>query len=340
MKSKILYFSILLITCVFASCGLIRREDIDEPTTQYYTLTISAGEGGTVNSDVNGSYKAGTQVTITARAYDGWTFSKWSDGNTNSSRTITMDKDYKLTASFQKSSEPTEEKYYIKHPWGDGADSSWSWKQMTKVGSNYEYEGLWGGVGANINTKASDSGAEWFNESMIDGASTLYVGDGVRFTYNPSSQTLSATKTSSGGGSSEGTAKVRFVKEITSEKLTKMSIEYFNDDSTWVETLAEYDFDANSGTTSYYDIKSCKAVPMIYYIGETEEKSGWLYVFDDFFYNFIAGKKYSYICREDDGDLTFIITVDGTFNAPAKSHIVAQKRIKKSDIIKSHFINH
>lgn len=342
MKSKFLFFSILLTTCVLASCGLIRREDVDDPTKTYYTLTISAGEGGTVNSNVNGSYEAGSRVTITAKANDGWTFSKWSDGDKNASRSLMMDKDYTLKASFEKSPEPpAEDKYYIKHPWGDGANSSWSWKQMAKVGSNYEYEGIWGGVGANINTKASDSGADWFEESIIDGASTLYVGDGVKFTYNPSSKTLSALKTSSGGGPSEGTAKVRFVKEIASERVTKMAIDIYDSDGKWVETLAEYEFGTEAGTSSYYDIKSGKAVPTIYYVGETEEKSGWAYVFDDKYYDFVAGQKYTYTCGEDGEYLTFSMTTDGTFNAPAKSQIIAQKRIRKSDITKSRLIiNH
>lgn len=88
----------------------------------------------------------------------------------------------------------TETTYYIKHSWGSGADKDWSWKQMTKEGSNYVYSGLWGGKGANINTTASDEGADWFDTGSISGASSLTIGDGVKFIYNPSSSALSVVK--------------------------------------------------------------------------------------------------------------------------------------------------
>lgn len=248
MKSKV-FLSILLTSCILASCGLIKRDNVDDPTTVSYTLTISADEGGTVNSDeVNGSYQAGTKVQIKANANSGWTFNKWSDGNMSSYRTITMDKDYTLVASFQKASEPsTETKYYIKHPWGTGTDTSWAWKQMTKVGDNYEYEGLWGGTGANINTKASDSGAEWFAASEISGASSLSIGDGVQFIYNPATGTLSATKTSGGGGSSIAKVRINCLSEWS-----KISWGLMDDETG--KSVLEVDFSGKTGMSSYQNI--------------------------------------------------------------------------------------
>lgn len=80
--------------------------------------------------------------------------------------------------------------YYIKHPWGTGTDDAWSWQPMTKIGNNYTYSGAWGGVGANINTTASDNGAEWFPASKITGASSLTLGSTVTFVYNPTSSSL------------------------------------------------------------------------------------------------------------------------------------------------------
>ena len=96
--------------------------------------------------------------------------------------------------------DPSSASYYIKHPWGTGLDADWSWQEMTQSGDNYVYEGLWGGVGANINTEANDKGATWIDKSDISGASELSIGDDVKFTYNPNNNTLSATKTSSGSG--------------------------------------------------------------------------------------------------------------------------------------------
>ena len=79
-----------------------------------------------------------------------------------------------------------------------------------------------------------------------------------------------------------------------------------------------------------------------YSLSTEEGKEGWRFAFGDEHpeYDFEDGKMYSFICGEDGEYLLFSITVDGTFNAPAKSQIIAQKRIRKSDINKSRFINH
>lgn len=73
----------------------------EPPAVNTYTLTISAGEGGSVNSSVNGTYPEGTEVTITATPNKGYAFVNWSDGNTENSRTLTMTKDISLTAQFE-----------------------------------------------------------------------------------------------------------------------------------------------------------------------------------------------------------------------------------------------
>lgn len=82
--------------------------------------------------------------------------------------------------------------YYIKHPWGTGADADWSWQPLTKEATNrYTYTGLWGGVGANINSIDSDTGAKWFPTSSITGAAGLQIGDEVTFVYDDSKESLS-----------------------------------------------------------------------------------------------------------------------------------------------------
>ena len=71
--------------------------------TPTYTLDISAGEGGTVNSaEVNGIYEEGTLVNIIATAGTGYSWWKWSDQNEESSRWIKMNKDVTLVAMFKK----------------------------------------------------------------------------------------------------------------------------------------------------------------------------------------------------------------------------------------------
>ena len=58
--------------------------------------------------------------------------------------------------------------YYIKHPWGGGA---WTWQPMQfygdlpDYGKVYHYIGQWGDNGVNINTTASDAGADWYDLS-------------------------------------------------------------------------------------------------------------------------------------------------------------------------------
>ena len=64
----------------------------------YYALTVNAGTGGTVSG--GGTYVSGTAVTIKATPNAGYRFSKWSDGNTNASRTITVSGAATYTAYF------------------------------------------------------------------------------------------------------------------------------------------------------------------------------------------------------------------------------------------------
>lgn len=60
----------------------------------------SPSNGGTVTG--SGYYASGTTVTLTATAQGRYSFSNWSDGDTNSSRTITVTEDAIYTAIFTK----------------------------------------------------------------------------------------------------------------------------------------------------------------------------------------------------------------------------------------------
>jgi trimeric autotransporter adhesin len=53
-----------------------------------YTVSLTAGTGGTVSGA--GNYNHGQSVTITATPSAGYDFVKWSDNNTNASRSITV----------------------------------------------------------------------------------------------------------------------------------------------------------------------------------------------------------------------------------------------------------
>ena len=70
-----------------------------------YTITLSAGEGGTV-STTGGEYEAGQTVSVTAIPQGEYVFTSWSDGNTNATRTITISSNSTLTANFEKRKYP------------------------------------------------------------------------------------------------------------------------------------------------------------------------------------------------------------------------------------------
>lgn len=69
-----------------------------------YSLNISSANTaqGTVNTTVNKSYSEGSRVNIIATPKSGFQFDKWSDGNTSASRTVVMNSNTTLTASFKQ----------------------------------------------------------------------------------------------------------------------------------------------------------------------------------------------------------------------------------------------
>ncbi len=154
--------------------------------------------------------------------------------------------------------EQTSTDFYIKHPWGSGSDDSWSWKPMTKSGNSYTYTGLWGGVGANINTTADDSGAEWYEASKINGASSLSVGTQVTFTFvstNGNKGTLSVSA-STGGGTETGS-----LPAPTGFKLSQTS-EY-----------VQLSWNGVSGAVGYYALWYNSQEQKWYVLGETTSTS-------------------------------------------------------------------
>lgn len=63
-------------------------------------LTANPANGGTVQG--SGTYDKGTEITIKAVAGAGYAFTRWSDGNTDAQRTITVEGNLDLTAQFTK----------------------------------------------------------------------------------------------------------------------------------------------------------------------------------------------------------------------------------------------
>jgi len=62
-------------------------------------LTVTAGTGGTVSG--GGPYNYGATATLKATPSAGYHFVKWSDGNTNASRTVIVTGNATYTATFE-----------------------------------------------------------------------------------------------------------------------------------------------------------------------------------------------------------------------------------------------
>ena len=67
-----------------------------------YTIAASAENGSVSGAD---TYNYGTEATITATPAEGYHFVKWSDGNTDATRKITVTEDLQFTAIFEKNEE-------------------------------------------------------------------------------------------------------------------------------------------------------------------------------------------------------------------------------------------
>ena len=100
--------SLLSIFAIVLSCS---SDETATPVTPppapivKYTITLSAGEGGTV-STTGGEYEAGQTVFVTATPQGDYLFKDWSDGNTDATRTITVSSNSTLTANFEKRKYP------------------------------------------------------------------------------------------------------------------------------------------------------------------------------------------------------------------------------------------
>ena len=98
MKNLHLYLSLLLLL----TCAKDDSQAPNTPPTQIvkqYTLTASAGEGGSVSG--GGTFASGTQVSMTATPSSGYSFSGWSNGLTSNPLTVTLNSNTIITANFQ-----------------------------------------------------------------------------------------------------------------------------------------------------------------------------------------------------------------------------------------------
>ena len=112
--------------------------------------------------------------------------------NSSSNHNIKVEGDLnnvKLTLDLNnKTLTVSEAEYFLKHPWGDGENESWSWKQLTANGNGtYSVDAQYGGTGCNWNTTEAEEGKRWIeNPTLVNNPS---VGDECTFTLNPTEGT-------------------------------------------------------------------------------------------------------------------------------------------------------
>lgn len=95
---KLVYLTFLGLLFL-SSCS---KDEQPEPNPiPKFTIVINSGEGGTV-SNQGGSYNQGSKVSVTATPDNEYVFDKWSDGNTENPREITVTSNLTISASFIK----------------------------------------------------------------------------------------------------------------------------------------------------------------------------------------------------------------------------------------------
>ena len=71
------------------------------PTNRQYTISVTSANTAQGTVTGGGTYSEGSRVNVTATPKSGFQFDKWSDGNTQATRTINVSQNLSLTASFK-----------------------------------------------------------------------------------------------------------------------------------------------------------------------------------------------------------------------------------------------
>ena len=69
---------------------------------EMFAVTVSSNDEAMGTVSGGGEYHKGATITLVAEANEGYRFVKWSDGNTDNPRTITVNENITLTAEFTK----------------------------------------------------------------------------------------------------------------------------------------------------------------------------------------------------------------------------------------------
>ena len=101
--NRSIHYLIILILVISSSCSSVEDEIINE--IQEFTLTVNAGDGGSVSAS-GGVYEEGSTVNVIATPNSEYIFQDWSNGSTDNPLTVTVNQNITLTANFIKRKYP------------------------------------------------------------------------------------------------------------------------------------------------------------------------------------------------------------------------------------------
>lgn len=187
---------------------IVKRVDVvSEPTN-----------GGTVTG--SGFYPKGTEITITASPKSGYKFLRWSDGNTESSRTITVEDNITFTAIFTTASE-TPDKTFVKtmvivSPEGGGTVEGINWAGGHYNPNDYEVES--GTEVTLLATPNDDYNFKQWNDGVTDNPRVIIAPrEDVTYTaiFEKQKGSIIVEVTPEGGGTVSGAGDYPIGTEVT-----------------------------------------------------------------------------------------------------------------------------
>ena len=176
---------------------------------------------------------------------------------------------------------------------------------------------------ANGNEKYGPGGFTWsIGNYSYSGAVGTWTGNASEVVFTASSNQVRATEIKVVVESSESsTAKVRFQK-MYDYSISEMSL---LDGENVV--LAEYWFGDPAGTSSYFEIPSGYAYPIML---DSRDDSYYFMLDDPYYYYFESGCKYTIQLTDDGTYFVCNVIKDGTYNLPAK--VVATYKVHKNEL--------
>lgn len=190
-----------------ANFSAVAVDKVEPDTGVLITVVASPTGGGAVSG--GGRYEEGAQVQISAVANDGYKFARWDDGDTNTTRTITVGSSAKTyTAIFREQdrsitwdSLPDEEGVsgYVMYSDGlfsGGAADRGRVKRLTLTGNSYSEIEVYAGMDSSLEAViAFYKGSEVSTENYLKSASVQFIGEGSAKTGRWYSANIPATAT-------------------------------------------------------------------------------------------------------------------------------------------------